>query len=112
MKNFVEIIMDAEVASASHDVVFCESVTNEVRINAINVEAHGWTNSFSDEIDAGVVMEEFMKLSGVGLKVLAVGFGAGREPINRSAKGDDFAPSLEPRLEDGISVSFIARSSE
>lgn len=75
MANFVEVIVGTEVASASHDSLFAEGGTDEVRIHAINIEAHSGVGFLIDKMDPGLVEEKIVEFFGVGGEILVIFLG-------------------------------------
>lgn len=112
MADFVEVVVNTEVAGAGHDVLFAEGRAEKVRIHAIDVEGHGGVGLSIDKVDFGFIMEEIVELGGVGEKVLVVFFGAMIEPVNGGVEGDNFCPSLKAGFENGVSVVFILSGKE
>lgn len=107
LADFVEVVVDAEVAGAGHDVFFAEGGAEEMRIHAFDVEGHGGVRLGADEVDSIFALEKIIEFGGIILEVFVVFFGAVVEPVESSAEGDDFGPGLEAGFEDGVSMVFV-----
>ena len=105
--DFVEVVMGTEVASASHDSLFAEGGTDEVRIHAINIEAHSGVGFLIDKMDPGLVEEKIVEFLGVGGEVGVVFFGTTVEPVESSAEGDNLSPGLKAGLKNSVGVVFV-----
>ncbi len=75
MANFVEVVMGTEIAGAGHNSLLAEGGTDEVRIHAINIEAHSGVGFLIDEMDSGLVGEKTVEFFGVGGEILVIFLG-------------------------------------